>query len=72
MVILKKKIVRFIEMLILKFVETVQKKAIGTQECLLLVDNMLNEWDFQEIKDLEKAYCGDITNFIPIGEGDNE
>lgn len=41
-------------MLILKFVETVQKKAIGTQECLLLVDNMLNEWDFQEIKDLEK------------------
>ena len=52
--VVEEKIVRFIEKLILKYVEAAQKSTIERQECELLVKNMVNEWDFQEIKSLEK------------------
>ena len=51
---IEEKIVRFIETLISKCVEATQKNTMGTEECLLLVDNMVNEWDFQELKEQEK------------------
>ena len=51
---IEEKIVQFIEKLISKYVEDLQKNTMGTDECLLLVGNMVNEWDFQEIKEQEK------------------
>lgn len=51
---IEEKIVQFTETLISKYVEATQKNTMGTEECLLLVDNMVNEWDFQEIKEQEK------------------
>ena len=51
---IEEKIVQFIETLISKYVEAIQKNTMGTEECLLLVDNMVNEWDFQELKEQEK------------------
>ena len=51
---MEKRIVRFIETLISKYVEAIQKNTIGIEECLLLVNNMVNEWDFREIKEQEK------------------
>lgn len=49
------KIVRFIETLVSKYVEATQKNTMGIEECLVLVDDMVNEWDFQEIKEQEKC-----------------
>lgn len=49
------KIVRLIETLISKYVEATQKKIMQIEECLLLVDDIVNEWDFQEIKKQEKC-----------------
>lgn len=51
---IEEKIVQFIEKLISKYVEALHKNTMGTDECLLLVGNMVNEWDFQEIKEQEK------------------
>ena len=51
---IEEKIVQFIETLISKYVVAIQKNTMGTEECLLLVDNMVNEWDFQELKEQEK------------------
>lgn len=51
---IEEKIVQFIETLISKYVEALQKNTMETDECLLLVGDMVNEWDFQEIKEQEK------------------
>lgn len=51
---IEEKIVQFIETLISKYVVAIQKNTMGTEECLLLVENMVNEWDFQELKEQEK------------------
>lgn len=52
---IEEKIVQFIETLISKYVEAIQKNTMGNDECLLLVGDMVNEWDFQEIKEQEKS-----------------
>lgn len=51
---IEEKIVQFIETLISKYIVAIQKNTMGTEECLLLVENMVNEWDFQELKEQEK------------------
>lgn len=51
---IEEKIVQFIETLISKYVEAIQKNTMVLEECLLLVNNMVNEWDFQELKEQEK------------------
>lgn len=52
---IEEKIVQFIETLISKYVEAIQKNTMETDECLLLVGDMVNEWDFQELKEQEKS-----------------
>lgn len=52
---IEEKIVQFIETLISKYVEAIQKNTMGNDECLLLVGDMVNEWDFQELKEQEKS-----------------
>lgn len=55
MIGIEEKIVQFIETLISKYVEAIQKNTMGNDECLLLVGDMVNEWDFQELKEQEKS-----------------
>ena len=52
---IEEKIVQFIETLISKYVEAIQKNTMGNDECLLLVGDMVNEWELQEIKEQEKS-----------------
>lgn len=51
---MEEKIVRFIETLVSKYIETTRINTIRIDEGLLFVDNMINEWDFYEIKEQEK------------------
>ena len=39
---------------IVRFIETTRINTIRIDEGLLFVDNMINEWDFYEIKEQEK------------------
>ena len=52
---IENKIVRFIEKIIMDYVEITHKKSLSDEESIMCVKKAINEWEFQEIKGCEEC-----------------